>query len=178
MKYLSIIFLVFILSSCASTPKSVIIDYDPEARFTDYKTYFWSDEILNETVNQPLFYNSLIRKRIKSAVQKEMDGRGYEMNEFDPDLVINAHMIVEQKTETQNYSPTPYRYYYQDNIRTYSYKEATLVIDLIDKKNRQLVWQGHYTGSFVDAKTPEDKSRAIRDAVSLIFQKFEYRAGQ
>lgn len=108
----------------------------------------------------------------------EMDGRGYLLNEFNPDLLVNAHMIVEEKTEVQNYSMYPYRFYYPDNIKTTNYKEGTLAIDLIDKENRQLVWQGYYQGSFIDAKTPEEKSRAIRDAVSLIFQKYEYRASK
>jgi hypothetical protein len=176
MKILLKAFIFAILTSCATTPRSVVIDYDQDARFSDYLTYYWSDEILSESVSQPLFYNSLIKKRIKSAIQQEMDGRGYVLEEYNPDLFINAHMIVEEKTEMQNYSVSPYRFYYPDNIRTINYKEGTLVIDLIDRDRRQLVWQGYYKGSFVDAKTPEDRSRAIRDAVSLIFQKYEYRA--
>jgi hypothetical protein len=176
MKHLIKAIILILVSACASSPRNVVIDYDQDARFSDYLTYYWSDEILSESVNQPLFYNSLIKKRIKSAIQLEMDGRGYELNEFDPDLVINAHMIVEEKTETRNYSSSPYRFYAPDNYKTINYKEGTLVIDLIDKERRQLVWQGYYKGSFVDAKTPEERSRSIRDAVSLIFQKYDYRA--
>lgn len=177
MKNLLLIPIVILFAaSCAPTPRQVVIDYDQDARFLDYQTFYWSDEILSESANQPLFYNSLVKKRIKEAVKLELEGRGYRLDEYNPDLIVNAHMIVEEKTEYQNNAYTPYRYYYPDNVRIYNYKEGTLVIDLIDRDRKQLVWQGYYTGQFVDAKTPEDKSRVIRDAVSLIFQKYEYRA--
>lgn len=175
MKNLLILPIIFLIYSCAPTPRQVVIDYDQDARFREYQTFYWSDEILSESANQPLFYNSLVKKRIKEAVKSELEGRGYRLDETNPDLIVNAHMIVEEKTEYQNNAYTPYRYYYPDNVRINNYKEGTLAIDLIDRKMRQLVWQGYYTGQFVDAKTPEDKSRVIRDAVSLIFQKYEYR---
>jgi len=166
---------ILILGGCASIPQGVSIDYDPEAEFKTYKTFYWSDEILQDKMEQPLFYNSLVKKRIKNAVEKEMTGRGYELMPFNPDLYINAHMIVEQKTEVQS-NPGAYRYYWQDNVRTINTKEGTLVIDIIDRDKKQLVWQGAYKGSILDAKKPEDKQRAIRDAVSVIFREYEYRA--
>lgn len=168
-------FVIVILSGCASIPQGVSIDYDPEARFEQYKTFYWSDEILQNEMDQPLFYNSLVKKRIKNAVEKEMTGRGYELMPFNPDLYINAHMIVEQNTEVQS-NPGVYRYYWQDNIRTINTKEGTLVIDVIDRDKQQLVWQGAYKGSILDAKKPEDKQRVVRDAVSVIFREYDYRA--
>lgn len=165
------------MSSCGPIIKGVMFDYDQDADFDEFLTFYWSDEILQNKVEQPLFYNSLVKKRIKNAVESEMTGRGYELTENNPDLVINAHMIVEEKTEYQSVPTAGYRYYWQDNVRVSNTKEGTLVIDLIDRSRKQLVWQGSYRGSFlVDTKTPEEKSRAIRDAVSLIFQKYEHRA--
>lgn len=166
---------LMILTGCSSIPQGVSIDYDPEASFNQYQTFYWSDEILQNKIEQPLFYNSLVKKRIKNAVEKEMTGRGYELMPFNPDLYVNAHMIVEEKTEVQS-NPGVYRYYWQDNIRTINTKEATLVIDIIDRDKKQLVWQGAYKGSILDAKKPEDKQRVIRDAVSVIFREFEHRA--
>lgn len=178
MKHLLLPGFLIILTACSPTPRDVVFDYDPEASFREYQTFYWSDEILSENREQPLFYNSLVKKRIKKAVESELTGRGYELSEDNPDLLVNAHMIVEEKTEYQNYGASPYRFYYPDNVRVSNYKEGTLVIDLIDRAQRQLVWQGYYAGSFVDAKTPEEKSRAIRDAVSLIFRKYEHRAAR
>ncbi|MGK7397046.1 MAG: DUF4136 domain-containing protein [Candidatus Cyclobacteriaceae bacterium M3_2C_046] len=171
-----LIILTVFLFGCAPTPKGVVIDYDQDAVFSEYKTFYWSDEILQDKVEQPMFYNSLVKKRIKEAVASEMQGRGYEITEQDPDLLINAHMVIEEKTEYQSSPTYSYRYWGPDNIRVSNYKEGTLVIDLIDRDQKQLVWQGYYTGTFLDAKEPEDKSRAIRDAVSLIFQKYQHRA--
>lgn len=169
-------FIILLSGACATIPRGVMIDFDQEADFDEYQSFYWSDEILQNKIEQPLFYNSLVKKRIKNAVESEMTGRGYELTESNPDLVINAHMIVEEKTEYQSAPFYGYRYYGQDNVRVTNYKEGTLVIDLIDRNRKQLVWQGSFQGSFTDAKTPEEKSRAIRDAVSLIFAEYEHRA--
>ena len=173
---LSALLLILVTAACSTIPKGVMIDYDQDADFENYQTFYWSDEILQNKIEQPLFYNSLVKKRIKEAVESELTGRGYVLNENNPDLVINAHMLVEEKTEYQSAPFYGYSYYGRDNVRVTNYKEGTLVIDLIDRNQKQLIWQGSFQGGFTDAKTPEEKSRAIRDAVSLIFAEYEHRA--
>jgi hypothetical protein len=130
-------------------------------------------------VDEPLFYNTLIEKRLKEAVTDEMTGRGYQLNAKDPDLLINTHVLVEQTSTSQNnYSGYPYfgYFYYWGNpgsTTTTQRKEGALVIELIDKDRHQLVWQG-YAPDVLQTNT-EDKQREIRDAVSKIFAAYEYR---
>lgn len=97
MKLLNILLLTscgILLISCATT-SGVMTDYDREADFSKYFTYYWSDEFQMENSRdgqkEPLFYNTLNKKRLKQAIQKEMEARGYKLSSTNPDLLVNAH---------------------------------------------------------------------------------------
>ena len=164
-----------LLTSCTTSYlPAVKTDFDNEANFNQYNSFNWSAEIDSQKDGHPLLDNSLVRKRIKNAIKSEMEGRGYAFTE-NPDLLVKFHLVVEEKTGYTTY-PSGYSYWRRDNVRPYNYKEGTLVIDLIDRKQNQLVWQG-YTAGIVNEK-PEKMEEKIRQAISLIFQEYNYRAEQ
>lgn len=175
MKYLQYIWIVVavVFTQCTtSSLPSVRVDYDKDADFSAYKTFNWSGEIDKQGDKHPILDNSLVRKRIKNAIASELEGRGYELSE-NPDLLVNFHMIIEEKT---GYTTIPsYSYWRRDDIRPYNYKEGMLIIDLVDRRKNQLVWQG-YTGGIAH-QNPEKMEERIRSAISLIFQQYRHRAG-
>lgn len=177
MKYTIIILGLIIpfLTSCAtSNLPTVHTDYDEEANFGEYTTFNWSEEIENQKDSHPILNNSLVRKRIKNAIRSEMEGRNYELAE-NADLLVNFHVVIEERTGYTTYPTFGYRYWGRDNVQPYNYKEGTLIIDLIDRKKNQLVWQG-YTEGIID-KNPEEMEEKIRGAISVIFQEYKHRAG-
>ena len=175
MRYLQyiLIFVVVVFSGCAgSYLPTVKTDYDKEADFSAYKTFNWSEEIDNQKQSHPILDNSLVRKRIKNAIRSEMEGRGYTFDEH-PDLLVNFHLVIEEKTGYATYPS--YSYWRRDHVRPYNYKEGTLIIDLIDNRQNQLVWQGYTEG--IVHEDPEKMEEKIRTAISLIFQEYNHRAG-
>lgn len=181
LKVLGLLISSVLLTRCSPT-LSVITDYDREADFSQYTTFYWSDEFQRdnggEGENEPLFYNTLVKKRLKQAIQREMEGRGYILSREDPDLLVNSQVVVQETSANQNYYPYYYGYYHwgYNNMASRSNKEGDIVIDLIDKDQHQLVWQG-YASRVLDTNT-EERQEEIRDAVSLIFSKYGRRAGE
>ncbi|RED96953.1 uncharacterized protein DUF4136 [Marinoscillum furvescens DSM 4134] len=169
--------LLLALSACTMSPYQVITDYDKDATFDHYQTYYWSDEFQNNQNESadPLFYNSLTKKRLKKAIQKELEGRGYVLDANDPDLLVDARVIVEQTNERSTiYQPYYYGYYpYSMPVNNAERKAGSVVIDLIDKERRQLIWQG-YAPEVVEMDT-KDKQAEIRSAVAMIFAEYEHR---
>lgn len=177
MKYTLIIIplILLLLTGCAtSSLPTVKTDYDKEADFSEYTTFNWSEEIEDQKDSHPILNNSLVRKRIKNAIRSEMEGRNYELAE-NADLLVNFHVVIEERTGYTTYPNFGYRYWGRDNVQPYNYKEGTLIIDLIDREENQLVWQG-YTEGIVDTD-PEKMEEKIRSAISLIFQEYGHRAG-
>lgn len=165
-----------------TTSYSVITDYDRDAEFSDYTTFYWSDEFQQEQENtngtEPLFYNTLMKKRLKQAIEREMEGRGYTLSSTDPDLLVNPQVVVEERSNGRDYSPHYYGYYrfgpaYTNNENA---KEGDVVIDLIDRHKKQLVWQGYAPG--VLETNTKDREENIKNAVTLIFSEYGRRAGQ
>lgn len=168
------ILLVGFLSACAPSTALVKTDYDKDADFSKFKTFYWSEEIDNNKEGHPILNNTLVTKRIKTAIISEMEGRGYVLSPENPDLLVNFHIVVEEKTEYRSVPSMGYRYWWRDDVRPHKYNEGTLIIDLVDHDEKQLVWQGYSSGILRDkAQAVESK---IRESISLIFQQYRYRA--
>ena len=101
------------------------------------------------------------------------------MSSENPDLLVNAQVVVEERGSNQNYQPIYRGFYYPGAYSVAPVrmdKEGDIVIELIDKNQRQLVWQGYAPG-VLDTKTKR-REEEIKDAVTLIFAEYGSRAGQ
>jgi hypothetical protein len=172
-KFLIIIIATILCVSCTSTVL-VNSNSDPGVSFSTYKTYNW-DNPLNKAADKsynPLVNNSLVNNQIKESIREQLDVRSYVLNEKNPDLLINFHTMVENRSEITSY-PNNYYFWWRNDIHSVNYKEGTLIIDLIDAESDQLVWQGYATGT-LDRK---DIALTSDEAVQMIFEKYPYRAG-
>lgn len=172
----AIIILGGLLFSCAGSNSLVKTDFDKDVDFTKFKTFYWAEDIDNNKEGHPLLNNSLNTKRIKAAIASEMEGRGYVLSSENPDLLVNFNIVLEEKTEYRTVPNTMgYRYWMgRDDVRPYKYKEGTLIIDLVDQDEKQLVWQGYSSGIMKEKARAIEES--IRASISLIFSEYRYRA--
>ena len=174
----------WMLASCATSPVSTTADYDRNADFSTYRTFGFFDPLGTDSAG----YESLVTQTLKSAVQREMEARGYRYAEAQPDLLINFNARLAQQTRVSQTSAPPPMYYgyrrgyyggwggYGYETRVDQYVEGTLNIDIVDARRKQLVWEGVAVGR-VTKKSQEDRQAAIREAVAEIFAKYPFKAG-
>ncbi|MFQ5797823.1 MAG: DUF4136 domain-containing protein [Bacteroidota bacterium] len=107
--------LVIGLAGCSSS--YVRSDYDREANFANYKTFDWMSQP-NKAGDNPFTQNTLLEKRIKNAVDNELESKGYQKRTTgDPDFLIVYSFGVENKLDA-----TPYGYDYGGRYyRPYGY---------------------------------------------------------
>ena len=91
--------------------------------------------------------NSLLDKRIKSAVNDAMAAKGLEQFESNPGFLVTYHVGVQDKVDVTDwgYSYHPYDYYggwAGRDIQVTQYQEGTLVLDFIDTEGMNLAWRG------------------------------------
>lgn len=172
MNRIVILLLTAIVVSC-SPQISVFSDYDPDYDLWTYKTFDWGEKVHIEEGKNPLHYNELNDKRIKAAVQEQMTARGYQLTNEAPDLILHYHIIVKDRsivtTEPYGYSYGPYWMHIHTN--TYSYREGTLIIDLMDTKTKNLMWRG-WAVTEVDQIDPGEVDGLIKTTVARIFRKY------
>ncbi|HEY4212555.1 MAG TPA: DUF4136 domain-containing protein [Steroidobacteraceae bacterium] len=170
-----------LLPGCANSP-TIRSDYDKAADFGHYHTF----NFVPQPSTDKLGYSSLVTQQLKSAVGAELQKRGYQMSD-KPDLLVNFSGKLQKMQDVQS-SPAPagpyygYRYYgawpsYPNDVYTVNYTEGTLNVDLIDASRNQMVWEGVGVGEVTD-ESLGNREATINKAVSAIFAKYPFRAGQ
>lgn len=172
MKYIILVAVTIMAVSCSPQIR-VYSDHDPEYHVKNFKTFDWGQKANIEANKNPLHYNELNDKRIKAALLRELTSHGYARVEFNPDLIIHYHIIVDDQSIV---TTQPYGYFYGPywmRMRTnvYSYREGTLIIDLMDPKTNSLVWRSWATAD-LNTITPDQTEDIINRAVSKMFRRF------
>ena len=81
---------------CAASCSQVIVsyDYDKNANFTAFKTYGW------HAIERTVEMNDLVINRVKEAVNRELEARGFRQVPENPDFFIALHVSTRQKVDT------------------------------------------------------------------------------
>ena len=162
--FLSLCLMIGLMSCSRSLVKS---DYDREINFAKYKTYNWMEEPTDSPTQDRIVRNTLFEKRLKSAVDAELQAKGFRKQTNKPDFLIGYYVKVEDKVEVSSrnfgYDLGYYRFGYwsryygigyyprfSNRVDVYQYKEGTLILDFVDPKSMELIWRGWQT-AMVDA---------------------------
>lgn len=173
------------LAGCASGP-DIQADYDKSADFGKYRTYGFVAQAGTDSGD----FRSLATKMLQSAASREMEQRGYVRAE-DPDLVINFKGKLEEKVDVEStpapfYGPgwgyggwygAPYGGWGGTEVTTRRYNVGTLVIDVVDREKRQVVFQGAIS-DVVTKEMQQNREASINAAVAHVFSKYPFVAGQ
>jgi hypothetical protein len=180
--------LVALLAGCATGP-DIRADYDKTADFGTYRTYGFVSAAGTDTGE----FKSLATQVLQAAASREMEARGYARAE-NPDLVINFKGKLEEKTDIES-TPAPYygpawgyRGWYGapyggygayggTEVTTRRYNVGTLVMDVVDREKRQVVFQGGLE-DVVTKEMMQNREQTITNAVAQIFSKYPFVAGQ
>ena len=160
---------VIAFNSCATI--KVSSDYDNTAKFSEYKTYAFTPE------SQQLQLDDLNKNRIITAVENEMSLKGFTKSD-KPDILIDLKLTAETKeTATVNSTGGYGRYgwrggYSSATVNYDSYKEGTLIVDMVDAVKQQLVWEGRGVGTVNPDASAEKRVANINNAVKMIFTKY------
>ena len=174
-----------LIGGCATGP-DVRADYDKSADFGKYRTYGFVAQAGTDTAE----FRSLATQILQKAAAREMESRGYTRSDT-PDLVINFKGKVEEKTDIEStpapyYGPAwgyrgwygaPYGGWGGTEVSTRRYNVGTLVMDVVDRELRQVVFQGGVS-DVVTKEMQQNREATLTNAVAQIFSKYPFVAGQ
>jgi hypothetical protein len=177
-----------LLASCASKP-TIESDYDHTIDFSQYKTYDFFNPMGIENPNYSSIYGSIFR----SAISKEMESRGYRKSD-NPDLMINVSGRLQDKTKVTTTSD-PYMaggyygyrrgaygswggYGYGTSTHVSNYTEGTVNVDMVDRAQKRMVWEGVAVGRVKENKTSDETRANINAGIQEMFAGYPFRAGQ
>ncbi len=188
--------LVLMLAVLMSTPLlaqryTVTSNRDMSAPFDSYKNYGWAKHV---TTTNSLAYaiNDLtLKTKIQHAVAHELKARNMNMNQSNPDVLVNFRVFEKPVTvkeadgyfhdaeywgtdEVRNNSlgSLPYASTYNENDTEYFLDKGTIMVQLVDAKKGVVVWQGYASG-LTDGNTFDRDPDHVAKAVRLIFDKLD-----
>ena len=181
-----LLFFMVFEQSCSTARKTPVVgkNSDLSADFSNIKTYSWTsgiDNIPNDKIfigpnNVYIFNNESGRKMIKDAMQFELDARGYKLDATNPDMLV-SFSVTEQPGQLRNANgyvtlSSGEKVRTEDNITFTDVKPGTLIIDFMDAKTKNVIWQGFASGILhADEMSNETK---VREAVSSVFSQFKH----
>ncbi|OAD43449.1 DUF4136 domain-containing protein [Polaribacter atrinae] len=167
------LFSTVLLTSCNAI--KVTTDYDNKVDFNQYKTFaFYKPGIDKAEISD------IDKKRILRAIESELIAQGFSKSE-NPDMLVSIFTKSREKVDVQQNNNFGYGYGWgwnpwmmggmNNNINVSQYTEGTLFVDFIDKKKKELVWQGIGTGA-LKLQNREKKEARIKEFVKEIISRF------
>lgn len=169
-KFLILLLLVASVSSCNSTKTTS--DYDHNAHFDDYKTFGFSTASYNLPVNE------ILRNRILGAISQNLINKGFSESN-NPDLMIDLGLKTADKKKYSTHDIGLSGFYgkrwrigtgvSKSFTKEKTYKEGTLIINIINDQQDKLLWMGSATGAIKNNTVKEDY---IKNTVNKILANF------
>lgn len=163
---------LLILVACASNPP-LTVDYNDQFNFSQIKTYAH----LEQQQAGAQVVSGLMQERIRNAIDDQMLLLGYQKVAADKaDVLIAQTVMGREKVDVRTYYHGRRRYrctmcgHSTVNVRQYT--EGTLIIDVLDTKEAQVVWRGVTTSRVNQQLTPEERTQRINERVDYMFSKF------
>ncbi|MEO2167080.1 MAG: DUF4136 domain-containing protein [bacterium] len=188
--------LVLAVSACSA--QRAVVDFDPNENYAALKTWAWLPRAGKsvEDIKNP---NDLIKRRIESSIREDLTAKGYAKGyEKDADFFVAYDTVIEKKADVRTtgggyvggygypyggYGYGRYAGYGYSRYGGYgvsippstvvrNYKEGTLIIDLLDPRDKELFWRGHASTKLSKHPTPQDTTAKIRETVTEILKQF------
>lgn len=184
---LGLVLPVLLVVSCA-TP--AYVEKDDSADFSRYKSFAWIDNGNKEAKGRQ---NELLRNNVQEAVNAKLLKEGWKEDRNRPDVLLSYDLLVERATRENRdpvysqpfsrifYNPYTRRYgriWYPSTFlgydnNSYSVREGTLTITMLDAKSDKTIWQGWTTD---EVRSRNVTKKEVQKSVQNIFRKFDVAA--
>jgi hypothetical protein len=172
-----------LLTACSSY--TVKTDYDPTISYTSYKTFDWY-AASKRAKGKGSGTDPLMDKRVRASVQAALEAKGFRQETIaEPDFLMTYYPVYQNKKyRTTTSVGGGYGYGWGgrhwgygvgtrfSTSQLHKYREGTIVLEIVDSKSNQLVWQGAAEGALTNLDSPEDAQEQINKAVRELLANF------
>jgi hypothetical protein len=152
------------LATAGARAQDIQADYDRSYDFSKLKTYAFAEQVRGP--NDPLTVNPINERRVRAALDSELVARGYTPAEGGkPDFLVAYHAATRNRVGVQQWGYGPGRWGSR-RVDVNEYTQGTLVVDVVDAADRQLVWRGSATGAI----EPKEADKKIKKAVGKLME--------
>jgi uncharacterized protein DUF4136 len=162
--------------------QKVNYDFNADQNFTRLKTYAFRDGTAAETkTSETTIYDSpLIADRTNEAIAAQLQARGMRRDDKHPDVYVTARREFRKEYVVYGYpygwgypyGGYPYGWGYGGPGYTETLVYGTLIIDIADASNGELIWRGTGEKRVHRSSSPEHRTKRVVREVAKIFRNF------
>ena len=152
------------------------VDYAHDADFSSYSTYAWHDGSASDIQDS----DPLNHERLVSAIDGQMSQHGFRKVDSNPDIYITYHGEDKQQTQLDtSYMGGGWGYgagwrwgggMGSSTTTVRQYTVGTLVFDMWDAKQKQLVYRA--TASDTLSDNPQKNAQKVQEAAEKLFESY------
>ena len=165
--------LALALTGCA---RYATTDYDNTARFATYEHYRFAER-------QEGSVQSLDAARIERALEKALEKEGFRRAEGEQKQALVVRYRIEQERRLESRGPnfglgfgfgnSPFTFGMAHTpVESREIVEGQLVVELVDPKAEQVIWQGRARRNLTDSMVAEERKRLINRVVRAMFEQY------
>ena len=114
--------------------------------------------------------NQLNRVRIRRAVESILNKKGYQQTERGKaDFLVATYISLQKKIDVTTYGYHGWRHPGPRYKEVRHYKEGAIIIDIIDGREKQLVWRGIVEDAL---RYQDNLEEDIKHAVEVVMKDF------
>ncbi len=163
---------------------NVQTDWDPSIAFGRLQSFYFVDPPEIEGMD-PFADNSLLRKRVRFAVETALTERGYRpaSSRSQADFLVTFLVILDDRYQVSGASLDGRGFrrrgghlgHSHSITDLYAYQESTLILDLLDPSTEELLWRGWGTG-IVGTRSRDRGRERMEKGVRAILRAFPPQA--
>lgn len=181
-RFAPLLALLLVVGGCRSF--NVHTDWDDSVSFQNFQRYAWLEPRVEEDAD-PFADNSLLRKRVRTAIEAKLAERGYRAvsNPAEADFLVTYGVQLDTKTRISGTSGAYGGYYggwgrWPIGIGTgigsadvRSYQEAVLIIDFLRPSDEALVWRG-WGSEMLQTRDRDRGQERLDEGIEAILKRF------
>ena len=157
-------------SACSTVSVNSSAKYDPKFDYSRFKTFNWLPKTETSDSLQQTVIASEVGHMIESEVEKGLEAGGFKkLTTGKPDFYLNYHARVQEKVEPQVVTYSCGHTICGSGVDMNRVREGTLILDIIQAEDNDVVWQGTAVANGVD---PSNRKEAIETAVKQLLSVF------
>jgi hypothetical protein len=149
--------------------QQIYVNSSPTANFSQYHTYAWG-----QGANPNQIQSSFLAQEAKSQVDAQLQGKGMQLvtESQNPDLVVIGSGGLKQQTSYNAWGTGGMRFGGgMATVTPQTNVVGTLIIDIYDAKQKQLVWRGMASDTLNETNS-EKNNKLVDKAVQKMFKKY------
>jgi hypothetical protein len=187
-KWIGVALSTLLIQACA-TDARVQVDYDPKQNFQTLHSYAWVPT--TDDTQRTKARDSLTDERIHSAVDAHLAASGYKkVDAGQADFLVTYAITVEQRTSVNQSqmgvgfgsyggrSAIGFGYSFPLGSTHEPYTVGSLIIDILEAKQKRLIWRGVGEQALDADQSPENRTTRINTTVKEILGRFPPEPGK